>query len=291
LIAEDGQPLGSTRKPDRRVFDDEALQAAFDCDGYVVVDLLGEPEVRALRDWFDGHPDSVYDAEFGSSVHSPSDTYRTEAARFVSSVFRLVERGLLPDYRVAASGFLCKQPHAGHVKLHQDPTMVFEDRYTPVQFWVPLIDVDATNGCMRVLRGSHVLNREWRASEIPFPYESLLSTNDTDLLTDVTMRAGQALVFGPMLFHGSPTNETDERRTVAASILVPGEAELLYVDPDDRENPSRLDVYVVDDSHYQAKVFMSRPVGGEPLCAVEYRATPLDPRQLATLAAERRAHS
>jgi hypothetical protein len=41
-------------------------------------------------------------------------------------------RNVFDDWRFAVAGYLCKPPHDGVVPLHQDPTMVIEDRYLQI---------------------------------------------------------------------------------------------------------------------------------------------------------------
>ncbi|MBV8750473.1 MAG: phytanoyl-CoA dioxygenase family protein [Candidatus Eremiobacteraeota bacterium] len=266
--------------PTRRVFHDDALQATLDRDGYVVVDFLNADEIQTMRDWFVEHPDSIYRRGFGPSVLSSSIPYRVAVAEFIASVYRMEERGFLDDYRFALAGFLCKRPHDGIVQVHQDPTFVDEERFTPVQFWVPLCDVDLRNGCLRVVRGSHLLNRDLRPSEPVFPYDHLLETIYADCLTDVPMRAGQAFVFSPALFHSSLPNQTDAYRVAAGAMYVPREAQLLCVDPDDRFKPTHLDVFAVPDEYYQNKPYMSRPDYGPPLYSAPFTAEALDEEKL-----------
>jgi len=266
--------------PARRVFRDAELQAKLDRDGYVVVDFLNDLETRNLRDWFVAHPDPVYRRGFAPSVLSASVPYRVAVAELIESVYDMPRRGLLEDYRFGFAGFLCKAPHEGLVKIHQDPSFVFEERYTPVQFWVPLLDVDLSNGCLRVVRGSHRLNRTVRPSEPVFPYDELLETIYGECMTDVPMRAGQAFVFNPALFHSSLVNESDGYRVSAGGMFIPREAELLCVDPDDRQKPKRLSVYNVPDDYYTVNQYMARPQGLTPLFTTEFTWTPLDRQTL-----------
>lgn len=256
------------------------MQHAFDRDGYVVIDFLDDDEVRDLRDWWIAHPDPVYRMGFAPSVLSTNVQYRIEVAERISSVYRMHERGLLDDYRFVLGGFLCKKPHDGLVKIHQDPSFVFDDRFTAVQFWVPLVDVDLRNGCLRVVRGSHRLNNAIRPSEPVFPYDELLDVIYGECITDVPMRAGQAFVFSTMLFHSSLPNESEGYRVSAGGLYIPREAELLCVDPDNRLRPNRLEVFAVPDDFYTVNPYMARPSGIAPLFTTQFTADPLDAARL-----------
>jgi hypothetical protein len=266
--------------PARRAFNDPVLQSQFERDGYVVMDFLSEDEVRALRAWFTDNPDPVYGAfSFAATMLSGNVPYRLETTRRVGETFGMERRGLLDDYRFILGNFLMKKPHEGLVKVHQDPSFVYNDRYTAIEVWVPLVDVDPGNGCLRVVPGSHTLNTEPRPYFPIFPYRDLMQMIYADCLTDVPMSAGQAFVYTETLFHASMRNESDEIRLAVSGLYVPAEAELLWAHSDDMLNPTRLDLYEVSDDFYSTHVYGTRPAG-TPAHVVDYTATPLSAEKL-----------
>ena len=269
--------------PLRRIFTDPGLQQRFDRDGYVVIDFLDEAEVRTLRRWWERHPDTVNERGFAPSTLSENVEYRLAVTELIGEVYDLPRRGLLDDYRFIVANYLSKKPRDGEVFIHQDPSFVFDHLYTAVEFWVPLVDVDRRNGCLRVIRGSHRLNPTLRPSEPYFPYKHLNAFMYAHCLTDVPMRAGQAFVFTQMLFHSSPPNQSDAFRIAAGGLYVPAEAQLLYVNPDDRLHPTRLEVLEAPDLFYTAEDYTAPPREARFLFATDYRPSPLDERRLREL--------
>lgn len=269
--------------PPRRIFADAERQRRFDRDGYVVIDFLEGNEVRTLREWWESHPDAVNERPFAPSTLSTDPAYRLDVTNLIGSVYDMPRRGLLDDYRFIVANFLSKKPHDGVVLIHQDPSFVFDHLYTAVEFWVPLVDVDATNGCMRVIRGSHRLNPTLRPSEPYFPYAHLNEMMYAECMTELPMRAGQALVFTQMLFHSSLPNQTDAFRVAAGGLYVPAEAQLIYVNPDDRQRPTRLEVFEAHDLFYTTDEYAEPPKGGRSLFATDYAPAPLDEEMLRDL--------
>jgi ectoine hydroxylase-related dioxygenase (phytanoyl-CoA dioxygenase family) len=270
--------------PPRRVFADAELQRRFDRDGYVVLDaFLSEDEVRTLRAWWEAHPDPVNERGFAPSTLSTDVSYRLEVTNLVGSVYERPRRGLFDDYRFIVANYLSKKPHGGIVYVHQDPSFVFDHLCTAVEIWCPLVDVDARNGCMRVIRGSHRLNRTLRPSEPYFPYGHLSEMMYAECMTELPMRAGQALVFTQMLFHSSLPNQTDRFRVAAGALYVPREAQLIYVNPDDRLRPTRLEVFEAPDLFYTTEEYTRPPKGARSLFTTDYAPAPLDEHVLREL--------
>lgn len=83
-----------------------------------------------------------------------------------------------------------------------------------LNIWLPLVDLDAEGGGLRVQPGSHKngLIRH-RLVEEPQRYWSVPDhAVDSSKVTTIALRAGDALIFHPFLFHGSLGNQSDRIR-------------------------------------------------------------------------------
>src|SRR6185312_6480887 len=126
-------------------FKDPERTAALERDGYVVVPGLVADEVPALA--------AIYEEMLGSI--EPSDPYfglpmtgtnflgdrelRNRISARVSDVVGPAVRATLGAHRYMGAGFRVKQTGPESVLcLHQDPTMVDEDREWSMNFIVPL---------------------------------------------------------------------------------------------------------------------------------------------------------
>lgn len=234
------------------IFRNPALKAKFERDGYVVTDFLDAAQVEQLLGIWRESPKDPGRLAYSSTIFSPNLAYRREIFEKVSAVFEPAAMALLENYRLCIGGFVTKQPQqeSSTVGLHQDPAVVDESRFIGVAIWCPLVDVDARNGCLRVVPGSHRLNRGPReAVSIDFPYPELLKCLEENYMVEVPMKAGQAFVYTQALFHSSPPNLSGQERVVAGVLTIPnGSPMRLFVR--DEQNPGMLAIYEVEDDFY-----------------------------------------
>jgi hypothetical protein len=120
------------------------------------------------------------------------------------------------DAKVIAGSYVVKHKNPrGIVPPHQDWTFADnEGEYSSVTCWITLVDTTLENGYMGVVKGSHTMLNNLRASPSPqiptplmdhmfplFPYMEMYE-----------MKAGEALIFDHRTFHGSTPNVTDSPR-------------------------------------------------------------------------------
>jgi hypothetical protein len=100
-----------------------------------------------------------------------------------------------------------------------------EEIYNCVNVWIPLIDVDAENGALYLLEGSHTIKLPPRGIGLPFAYIELQDFIE-QRSTPLPMKVGQALFFNPRLIHGSGFNLSDQDRPAIVVGLIPKQAPL-----------------------------------------------------------------
>ena len=126
------------------------------------------------------------------------------------------------------AGYLHKGAASGEVDFHQDLTYTDERVARAVILWVPLVDVEPSNGAIRAVRGSHT----WTSGIRPGGGDwSPLDTLQTELLEcsePIPMSAGTALAWDPALIHGSSANDGVDSRPALAIGIVPQDADLLH---------------------------------------------------------------
>jgi len=235
------------------IFRNPALKAKFDCDGYVVTDFFDATQVEQLLAIWREAPKEPGILSYSSTIFSPNVAYRREMFERVSAVFEPAANALLENYRLCIGGYVTKQPQheSSTVELHQDPSVVDESRFIGIAIWCPLVDVDARNGCLRVVPGSHLLNRGPReAANIDFPYPELLKCLKENYMVEVPMKAGQAFVYTQALFHSSPPNLSDQERVVAGVLTIPNASSIRIFLRDQQNHPGMLAAYEVEDDFY-----------------------------------------
>ncbi|MCC6848777.1 MAG: phytanoyl-CoA dioxygenase family protein [Deltaproteobacteria bacterium] len=235
-----------TLPPSAPTFGDPSAARAFLRDGWVVTDLLDAEEVATLARVFDAIVGAPAEPIYSSWSQALSVRAQTDAAIRSVTLPRLC--ALLPRREMVFAGFMAKavSPDTAF-PIHQDPTIVDEERWTPLTFWVPLVAVEPETGCMQGVPGSH----RWRAFPRPafraFPYQHE-DARLRPLLRPIPMRAGQVLLAHPALFHASTPNLGAGRRVACVGTLVPDDAEVRYYRR--RETEPVIDAHPVPSGFY-----------------------------------------
>ncbi len=174
---------------------------------------------RLLGDRSDVPPESLI------CPHIPSaGRHGTEAAAAwfeyatQPALLDLVEQLIGPDIILWGSQVFCKPERVGReVPWHQD------GQYWPIRplatcsVWIALDDVDAENGCMRYIPGSHLHKQVYshRVSERPglvLNQEVVSDQFDANSARDDELRAGEFSLHDVFLIHGSNPNRSSRRR-------------------------------------------------------------------------------
>ncbi|XP_032812571.1 putative alpha-ketoglutarate-dependent hypophosphite dioxygenase [Petromyzon marinus] len=205
------------------------LGAQYEREGYVTaLSVLSEAELSALRAGYDACVTEIGMEAAQYSLHNVhlQQAWVMEAAanpRVVS-----VMRDLLgPDVVLLDSRFICKFPvaqvagegkPAPYVAWHQDIRYWGLDGGPVASMWLALDDVDAENGVLTVIPGSHKQGvLEHRVAQAP---GNLLTANqeipenlvDTTLAVQCPLRAGQMSVHDGLTVHASDPNFSQRRR-------------------------------------------------------------------------------
>ncbi len=204
---------------------------AYDAHGVVqVAGLLTADEVGEIRDQFTAQVTA--DASIGFDDKVPSGDPLARYPRIVhphrhrdlpigrlayrwmldARIWSIVEDLIGPAY-AAQSMFYFKPPGGRGQALHQDNLFLRSAPETCLAVWIAVDDVDAENGGLAVVPGSH-------AYEIICPETADETESFTTIavrvpeglaLEQTEMRAGDALFFHGSLVHGSRSNRTPDR--------------------------------------------------------------------------------
>lgn len=204
------------------------LQSQLDEKGYCVINWDIADVLTKLEQTY-----------YESGLLADRDTYltlycndvemRTRIQGKLRSIIQPVLETFFIEYKILVAAYIIKPANSAEpFYIHQDPTIVDERKYIPVNMWIPLQDAIIDNGTLWVLEKSHKLYKSWRAPSLPHLFEK-----DTEkikpLLKPVEVRRGQILFFDPRLVHMSGVNKTVHQRVVAyftvahhtASIMTP----------------------------------------------------------------------
>jgi hypothetical protein len=272
--------------PRRAIFRDPAVQREFDRAGFVVIRCLDEARVAGLRARWGTLTPAVHQWPFSASILSPDLPYRAAVDEAVGEAFAAILAETLVDYRFSFGNYVTKRGSSpGAVGMHQDPTFVDESRYDALNFWTALADVSPANGCLRVMPGSHRLNRALRGTDRRFPWPALMPHIEAHYLVPVPLAAGEACVCDLRTIHASYPNSTPEHRICASAIAVPAESDMWYC-YQDRSAGGAIDLYRTDDAYYRTHVFGAPPDGMTRFARVPGEADAVTPERLAQVFAE-----
>ncbi|MBP6730557.1 MAG: phytanoyl-CoA dioxygenase family protein [Chitinophagales bacterium] len=223
----------------QRIFKDDTMQARFDKQGFLVVPFLDEHEVKQLNDTFDAlHPQLPTGAGFVSGSYSPDAGYKQKASDEIVKVFAKHYERLFVDYQPFGAAFLFKMPSQhSELGIHQDWTIVDEDKYVALNCWVPLTDVNETNGALHIMPGSHYdALHTLRAPTIPF----FFTGSEAEVIkasVPMYVKAGEAVILNQSVIHYSPANRSDKiRKAITAGVKSKGAGmQFHYIDKEKKD--------------------------------------------------------
>ena len=224
-------------------------------DGYLTVPLIDRRTVKNLRRVF-----RRLQLPKDHGFHATSANGTRESARASDQLLKaeLAEqlRSILPSSSAFLAAFISKGvSQSVTVDFHQDWTYTDERTDRAVLVWVPLVDVTAANGAMRVVPGSHRWTSGLRASGTPLAtarHQHWFASRSVP----VEIEAGTALVYDAALVHGSSPNRSSKARPAVAVALAPERAQLVHFHVD---NAQEMTGWAIDEAHFTTRPFASRP--------------------------------
>ncbi|HRG90432.1 MAG TPA: phytanoyl-CoA dioxygenase family protein [Chitinophagales bacterium] len=219
----------------KRIFKDDAMQARFEKQGFLVVPFIDAEEIAYLDKLFDELHPTLPNQGFVSGSYSPDIDYKKRASNEIVNVFSKHYERLFVNYQPFGAAFLFKMPSQNsELAIHQDWTIVDEEQYVALNCWVPLTDVNEQNGALQIVPGSHYdALKTLRAPTLPF----FFSGNDDLVVKEsipMCVRAGEAVILNQSVIHYSPPNLSGKiRKAITAGVKSKGAAmEFNYKVPD-----------------------------------------------------------
>lgn len=259
------------------IFKDPEQQALFDQQGYVVTPFINQETVQFLDQQFDELHPVLPEKGFISGSYSSDFEYKKKASDLIAQTFEPSFQRLFQNYTPFGGAFLFKVPSPeSELIMHQDWTIVDEDKYYALNIWVPLIDITPENGALMILPGSHYQKlNALRAPTLPF----FFSGNETEMkkyLVPQYIKAGQAVVLNQSVVHYSPPNNSKVvRKAITAGVKTKGAKLRLYFndlkdDKDELEMFEQKDDFLISFDDFMTDIF-SRPKIGESQGKFDYK--------------------
>lgn len=208
-------------------------EESFRLKGYVLIDLLSPEEVTELRKVYTQiQVDVTRDdkTHFATGEHLEADKALVTSKAIDETILPALNQHLV-NYESLMSAFIVKpafQKAEEYFEWHQDLSFVDEEYYESAQLWVALQDTWVENGNIQIVEGTHSYQDNIRTSP---SYPSFFDEYKEQMVKQckqITMRAGQALIFNHKLLHGSTPNQSSAERIAVISTLKPKGAAWSY---------------------------------------------------------------
>lgn len=209
------------------VIKDIEICAQINNDGFVVRNLMPKKKLSELADLYSElHQIDQKDGGMFYSVYSQNLDYRKKIHEQIGSILTDVLDEHFQDYRVLINSFVVKASgNKSEFYLHQDTTGLDEWKYSPLNLWIPLEDVDENNGCLGIVPKSHSFFTPYRSISFPAPFDEI-QNEVKRYLKPVPLKKGEALIFDNRLVHNSSINQSGKTRVAVVCGLFPKEAVL-----------------------------------------------------------------
>ena len=260
-------------------FRNSSYQERFERDGFISLPFYNEEEIKALISLYEDIQPKEYEGFFPSTF-SNDKNYRTGADIRIREIGQRSADLYFQDIKVVCGCFIVKdsKPESA-MCVHQDMTLVDESKYTGVNIWVPLIDLDDRNGTLEVLPGSHRLFPTYRGATIPGIYEEA-DEEIKKYLVKLYPKAGEAIIFDQSIIHYSEANRSGKKRIVTNTYFTQSDAtfRICYWKKDFGEKVELFEqneTFMTDFEQFGQSI-ADRPKIGRSLGLVEYNFPKLD---------------
>ncbi|MEZ4953329.1 MAG: phytanoyl-CoA dioxygenase family protein [Saprospiraceae bacterium] len=266
------------------VFKDSQLQAEFEENGFVTIPFYTPEEIERLTKLYhDLHPKD--EKGFFPSTFSKDKNYRTTADREIRSMGQRSIGQYLKDYKVVGGSFIVKSPGPESImNVHQDMTLVDESKYSGINIWCPLIDLNDKNGVLYILEKSHRIFPTYRGATIPDIYDKTRE-EIKQYMQPLFLKAGEAVIFDQSILHYSPPNLSDKIRIVTNIFFTHQDAafRIAYFNKNEFKGQVELfeqdDNFMIDFEQFGHNIF-DRPKIGKSLGLIDYDFPEITPELL-----------
>lgn len=247
----------------QRIFQSEEHQATFDQQGFLILPFLEKEDIVYLNELFDNLHPNVHQGGFFSGSYSQDLKYKKEASDKIVAVFQKAYEKYFINYAPFGAAFLYKVPGGGaDLPIHQDWTIVDEEQAVALNCWVPLQDINETNGALHIVPGTHYDKiKTLRSPTIPF----FFSGHDELVLqaaVPMYVKAGEAVILNQSVIHGSASNRSDKiRKAITAGVKTKGAQMYFHYKVPEKDE---LEVFAMDDDFLISFKDFAKDIGQRP---------------------------
>lgn len=263
--------------PAPQIFKNPDHQATFEKQGFVVIpSFLNSEEVQHMDKLFDELHPELAESGFFAGVYSSDLDYKKKVSEEVKVVYKRTYENTFINYTAFGGAFLHKisSPNSD-LFVHQDWTVVEEEKHVALNIWVPLCDITADNGPLMVLPGSQYdAFNVLRAPTMRFFFDSD-SNAVINQLEPLIVKAGDAVVLNQSLVHYSPPNVSGKIRKAITAGIKTKDAQMIFHYKDKDSKDDSIEKFEMDDDFFIRfenffEDIYKRPVVGKSIGKINY---------------------
>lgn len=224
------------------IFKDSDLELYFHKYGYVIInDFIDDTIIKNLLNYHIEF-DNFIDNGFKTSVWSSNKFYRKQTFDLLKPIYEDKLKNVLVNHKGIMGNYMIKEPSENsYIDIHADWAFTDESKHAAINAWIPLIDTNLENGCLKVLPYSHKFNYPYRGRNIPHQFESVKDHMER-LSIPLEVKAGDLILFNVKTIHFSDNNLSANRRPAVSMVMVPQEAEVIHYTAYDDNHIRRVEV-------------------------------------------------
>lgn len=243
----------------RATFSNLSIQERFTEDGVVVIkELFSKELIQEIQKIYQDFNIPLSEGFYVSNWVFNGQTPLIHE-ELTNLAYSLIASQLI-DYKPIFSCFAIKrtsQDNSSEMGIHQDWSFVDETKFVPISAWIPLCDVNNTNGCMSFFKGSQNIFQNIRGQNIRSQIEYIHPEMDP-YFTDYPLKTGDVLFLNSRIVHRSYPNHSSEDRIAMMMALIPKEANVkAYVK--DLDHPQMIAEYDCPDNFYLEYIITENP--------------------------------
>lgn len=226
------------------IFKSAELQQAFDEKGYVIARNVIVPElINAIQEVY---ASTNEEALINIGSVNVSKAYQTKILhqKLIDTCQAYLEKintDILINYQIQPNliSLVSKHPKQGVVGLHRHPFLVDIRYHKLLVFWIPLMDVDETNGALRMLPNTY--------TDYVYKFDNTLLEERSEV---VKLQKGDAVIFDNRLQHWSDDNFSNENRQAFVFGASPISAQLVHHHIHEKDDKIHVELYKLSKKNY-----------------------------------------
>ena len=204
------------------VFKDENLQKEIEENGYAIVDFIDIDKLSEIFSFYSSeHQIESSNGGMFYSVYSKDTAYRKRIHEKIENILSPNFSKYFKDYNNALNFFINKISGTNSsFSIHQDSSAIDEFKYSTLSIWIPLQDVNESNGALWLIEKTHKMFSPYRSDSFPPPFANIKDTLK-DYFQPISLKKGQALFFDSRIIHTSGKNISGKDRIAVVSGILP----------------------------------------------------------------------